>query len=57
MSRPEFVYVAYIETTPEKLREALTSSEFTRRYWFNTELRSDWKLGSPIAPKAALIRL
>jgi len=49
MSRPEFVYVTYIETTPEKLWEALTSSEFTRRYWFNTEVRSDWKVGSPIA--------
>jgi uncharacterized protein YndB with AHSA1/START domain len=49
MSKPEFVYITYIETTPEKLWEALTSSEFTRRYWFNTELRSDWKVGSAIA--------
>jgi uncharacterized protein YndB with AHSA1/START domain len=49
MKRPEFVYVTYIETTPEKLWEALTSSEFTRRYWFNTEVRSDWKVGSPFA--------
>ena len=31
MSKPEFVYVTYIETTPEKLWEALTSSEFSRR--------------------------
>jgi uncharacterized protein YndB with AHSA1/START domain len=49
MSKPEFVYITYIETTPEKLWEALTSSEFTRRYWFNTEVRSDWKVGSAIA--------
>ncbi len=28
MHKPEFVYVSYIETTPEKLWEALTSSEF-----------------------------
>ena len=49
MSRPEFVYVTYIETTPDKLWEALTSVEFTRRYWFNTEVQSDWKVGSPIA--------
>jgi uncharacterized protein YndB with AHSA1/START domain len=27
----------------------LTSSEFTRRYWFNTDVRSDWKVGSAIA--------
>jgi uncharacterized protein YndB with AHSA1/START domain len=45
----EFVYVTYIETTPEKLWQALTSSEFSRRYWFNTELQSDWKVGSPFA--------
>ena len=49
MSKPEFVYVTYIETTPEKLWEALTSSEFSKRYWFGTEVRSDWKVGSPFA--------
>ena len=49
MSKPEFVYVTYIETTPEKLWEALTSSEFTKRYLFDTEVRSDWKVGSPFA--------
>jgi uncharacterized protein YndB with AHSA1/START domain len=49
MSKPEFVYVTYIETTPEKLWEALTDSEFSKRYWFGTEVRSDWKVGSPFA--------
>ncbi len=47
--KPEFVYVTYIETTPEKLWDALTSSEFTRRYWFGAEVQSDWKVGSPFA--------
>ena len=47
--KPEFVYVTYIETTPDKLWEALTRSEFTRQYWFGTEVRSDWKVGSPFA--------
>jgi uncharacterized protein YndB with AHSA1/START domain len=46
MSRPEFVYVTYIETTPEKLWEALTDGDFTVRYWFGVRLRSDWKAGS-----------
>jgi uncharacterized protein YndB with AHSA1/START domain len=32
MSKPEFVYVTYIRTTPEKLWQALTSSEFSKRY-------------------------
>ena len=49
MTRPEFVYVTYIETTPEKVWEALTSSEFSKRYWFGTELKTDWKVGSPFA--------
>ena len=49
MSKPEFIYVTYIETTPEKLWEALTSSEFSRQYWFGTELRTDWTIGSPFA--------
>jgi uncharacterized protein YndB with AHSA1/START domain len=46
MHKPEFIYVSYIETTPEKLWEALTSGDFTERYWFGVRLRSDWKVGS-----------
>ena len=46
MSKPEFVYVTYIETTAEKLWHALTDGDFTRRYWFGVHLRSDWKVGS-----------
>lgn len=46
MRKPEFVYVTYIETTPEKLWQALTDGGFTRRYWFGMRLRSDWKVGS-----------
>src|SRR5258708_12269348 len=49
MRKPEFIYVSYIETTPEKLWEALTSSEFTKRYWWNTSVVSDWKVGSPFS--------
>jgi len=48
MSKPEFVYVTYIETTPEKLWNALTDSEFHERYWFGHRAVSDWKLGSPV---------
>jgi uncharacterized protein YndB with AHSA1/START domain len=46
MRKPEFVYVTYIETTPEKLWQALTDGDFTERYWFGVRLRSDWKVGS-----------
>jgi uncharacterized protein YndB with AHSA1/START domain len=44
--KPEFIYATYIETTPEKLWEALTDGNFTERYWFGVHLRSDWKTGS-----------
>src|SRR5277367_5128994 len=46
MSKPEFVYVTYIETTPEKLWHALTDGNFTERYWFGAHLKSDWKVVS-----------
>jgi uncharacterized protein YndB with AHSA1/START domain len=49
MSRPEFVYVTYIETTPEKLWEALTNSDFSKRYWWDTSVVSDWRVGSPFS--------
>jgi uncharacterized protein YndB with AHSA1/START domain len=49
MSKPEFVYVTYIATTPERLGEALTSSEFSKRYWWDTRVVSDWKVGSPFS--------
>jgi len=45
MSKPEFVYVTYIETTPEKLWQALTDGDFTERYWFGHRLTSDWNEG------------
>jgi uncharacterized protein YndB with AHSA1/START domain len=40
-------YVTYIATTPEKLWAALTSSEFTRQYFFGRSVESDWNEGSP----------
>ena len=41
-----FVYVTFIRTSPEKLWDALTKPEFTRRYWFGTSLDSNWDRGS-----------
>jgi len=48
MEKPKFVYVTYIHTTPEKLWAALTQPEFTRQYWFDSSIESDWKPGGPI---------
>jgi uncharacterized protein YndB with AHSA1/START domain/DNA-binding transcriptional ArsR family regulator len=47
MTDTDFVYATYIKTTPAELWEALTSPEFTLRYW-GAALRSDWQVGSPV---------
>jgi uncharacterized protein YndB with AHSA1/START domain len=47
MSKPEFVYATYIETTAEILWHALTDGDFTERYWFGHRVASDWKVGGP----------
>ena len=46
MEKPKFVYVTYIRTTPEKLWQALTQPEFTRKYWCATWQDSKWKPGA-----------
>jgi uncharacterized protein YndB with AHSA1/START domain len=46
-SNATFIYVTFIRTTPERLWSALTSPEFTRKYWYGTHQESDWKAGSP----------
>jgi uncharacterized protein YndB with AHSA1/START domain len=52
MTKPSFVYVTYIETTPEKVWRALTDTDVTRQYWADPNAGcarvnvSDWKLGS-----------
>lgn len=49
MNKASFVYENYIATTPEKLWGALTSGEFTKKYWLGKELQSDWREGSAVA--------
>lgn len=48
MGKPEFVYVTYIATTPERLWTALTRGEFTKKYWYGRRIESDWTVGSPV---------
>lgn len=47
MSENEFVYTTYINTTPERLWQALTDPAFTERYWGAT-FDTDWKKGSQV---------
>jgi uncharacterized protein YndB with AHSA1/START domain len=46
MSKPVFVYVTYIASTPDKVFKALTSHEATGKFWFGNAVTSDWKVGS-----------
>ena len=46
MSKPKFVYVTYIKTTPEKLWAALTDPATMKKYWFGAFAETDWKAGS-----------
>jgi DNA-binding transcriptional ArsR family regulator len=43
--RPTFVYVTYIESTPDKVWNALTDADLTAQYWGHSNV-SDWKVGS-----------
>ena len=44
--RPSYVYVTYIESSPERVWEALTDPELTAQYWGHSNV-SDWRAGSP----------
>jgi len=45
MEKPQFVYVTYISTLPEKLWDALINPEITAKYWQHVNV-SDWRPGS-----------
>ncbi len=53
MDKPHFVNVSYIKTTQEILWKALTSSEFTRQYWFGFSINTSWKVGSELSVSKA----
>lgn len=44
MTKPSYVYITYIHTTPEKIWSAITDREISRQYWHSNV--SDWKTGS-----------
>ena len=48
MTKPNFVYVTYIRTSPEKLWQALTDGASTRQYWAGRRVESDWTVGAPV---------
>ncbi len=52
MKKPDYVYVTYIATTPEKVWRALVDTDLARQYWIDPNAGtahvnvSDWKPGS-----------
>jgi uncharacterized protein YndB with AHSA1/START domain len=46
VTKPQFVYVTYIRTTPEKLWAALTDPQTIKKFWLGITAESDWKPGS-----------
>jgi uncharacterized protein YndB with AHSA1/START domain len=44
--RPDYVYVTYIQASPQRVWEALTDPDMTARYWGHSNV-SDWRVGSP----------
>jgi uncharacterized protein YndB with AHSA1/START domain len=47
MSKPRFVYVTYIRSTPETVWAALTDLDTIRKFWFGMTAESDFKQGKP----------
>jgi uncharacterized protein YndB with AHSA1/START domain/DNA-binding transcriptional ArsR family regulator len=45
--KPSHVFVVYIRSTPERVWEAITTSDFTLRYYYSSTVESDWAAGSP----------
>jgi uncharacterized protein YndB with AHSA1/START domain/DNA-binding transcriptional ArsR family regulator len=43
--KPSFIYVLYIQSTPERVWQALTDPELTAQYWGHSNV-SDWQAGS-----------
>ncbi len=47
------IYEIYIHTTPARLWEAITKSEFTQKYYFATAVESEWRPGSTLVYRFA----
>lgn len=47
MSKPEFVYVIYIQAPKQKVWDAITTGEHTKYFW-KRFVRSEWKQGARV---------
>lgn len=49
---PPYVYVIYINTTPQKLWRALLDPGLIRQYWMGRTNTSTWKQGAPLESRS-----
>ena len=50
--KPTTIYTIYIASTPEKVWQALTMAEFSRRYFFGNAVEVDLKVGGAFIVRA-----
>jgi uncharacterized protein YndB with AHSA1/START domain len=50
--RPTTVYTIYIASTPEQVWQALTSAEFSRKYFFGFAVEAELKVGGAFVVRA-----
>jgi uncharacterized protein YndB with AHSA1/START domain len=50
--RPDIVYAIYIASTPEKVWQALTTAEFSRKYFFGFTVEAELKAGGAFVVRA-----
>jgi uncharacterized protein YndB with AHSA1/START domain len=48
MKEQKIFEVVYIRTSASAVWDALTNPDVTQRYWFDTRIVSDWKVGSKV---------
>jgi uncharacterized protein YndB with AHSA1/START domain len=51
-TKPAQVYQVFIRATPERIWEAITSPDFTSRYFYGTRVESNLEPGSPMVYRA-----
>jgi len=51
-TKPQFVYVTYIECTPAALWKALTTTDVIRQYWSGRTNTSKWKKGAVLESRS-----
>jgi uncharacterized protein YndB with AHSA1/START domain len=47
MAGSTFVYVTFIRASVEQIWSAFTQPEMVKKFWFDIDVETDWRVGSP----------